>query len=646
MMQRRVGSVRMMTGWRMCGALGLAIAGAAQAKTGDAASEAATARTLAAKAIAAQQAGDPGGAAPVQYDVSFPNAVHHEAQVTATFAQVPAGPLRVQMARSSPGRYAVHEFAKNVYAVSAKDGAGRPLTLMRSDPYGWSVAGHDGTVVVTYTLFGDWGDGTYAQVDATHAHLNMPATFLWAPGYEGKPIRVRFRPFDPKWKIATQLPAAKAANTFWAPNLQYFMDSPTELSDFALREWPMTDAKGRTQLVRLAVHHTGTDADIDAYAAKTKAVIAQHYALFGQAPRYDYGTYTFIADYLPQIAGDGMEHRNSTIISDQRSLRDADFSQINTLSHEFVHSWNVERLRPAEMEPFDFTRANPTPSLWVAEGFTQYYGPLMIRRAGESSVDDFLKGLGSTLSMVVNRPARRYGGPEEMSLRAPFVDAAKAIDQVNPNIFVSYYPYGAMLALALDLQLRQRYPGLSLDAYMRHLWTTLGEPERAYTPADLERELGVLTRDPAFAKAFFDGSVHASGLPDYAPLLAQAGLTLRPVDTKTGWSGLSLVAADGGVVVGEAPWPNAPAYAAGLERGDTILSLDGTVVRDPASVQALLAGRAPGDRITMRYRQRGIEREASLRLAANPAFEVVRSETAGVSVTPAQMAFRKSWLGN
>jgi len=410
----------------------------------------------AAQAVAAQQAQDPGMRAGTDYDVAFPNAVHHEAQISATFARVPAGPLRVRMARSSPGRYAIHEFAKNVYAVSAKDGRGRPLQVIRSDPYGWTVAGHDGTVTVTYTLFGDWGDGTYAQIDATHAHLNMPATFLWAEGYDAQPIRVRFRPFDPKWRIATQLPAARGANTFWAPNLQYFMDSPTEISDFALREWPVTDALGKSYVVRLAVHHAGTDADLDTYTAKVKRVIAQHYALFGQAPRYDYGTYTFIADYMPQIAGDGMEHRNSTIITDRRGLAEAKFAQLNTLSHEFVHSWNVERLRPAELEPFDFTRANPTPSLWFAEGFTQYYGPLMIRRAGEMSVDDFLRGLGGTLSGVVNAPARRYGGPEEMSLRAPFVDAAKAIDQVNPNIFVSYYPYGAVVALSLDRQLRQR----------------------------------------------------------------------------------------------------------------------------------------------------------------------------------------------
>ena len=635
--------MRAMVAAAVLGAGALMMAGPAMAATG-----VQTADQLAAQALAMQQAGDPGEAAPVAYDVSFPNAVHHEAQVTATFRGVPAGPLRVQMARSSPGRYAIHEFAKNVYAVSAKDGRGRPLALTRTDPYGWSVAGHDGTVVVTYTLFGDWGDGTYAQIDATHAHLNMPATFLWATGYDAKPIRVRFHAFDPKWRVATQLPAGKAEGTYWAPNFQYFMDSPTELSPFSLRQWPMTDATGKTYLIRLAVHHMGTEAEVDTYAAKTKRVIAQHYALFGRAPRYDYGTYTFIADYMPQIAGDGMEHRNSTIITQPRGLAEANYAQLNTLSHEFVHSWNVERLRPAELEPFDFTRANPTPSLWFAEGFTQYYGPLLIRRAGESSVDDFLKGLGGTLNGVVNGSGRRYGGPEEMSLRAPFVDAAKSIDRTNPNIFISYYPYGAVVALALDLQLRQRFPGVTLDSYMRHLWETRGDAEKPYTPADLERGLAEVTRDPAFAKGFFDRYVHASGLPDFAPLLAQAGLAMQPRAPGAAWAGFALKADEGGIGVAIAapPAPSSPAYAAGLEEGDVRLSVGGMPANSAEDVTALLASHKPGDAVAVRYRQRGVERTATLRLAVDPAFTVVRGETVGAAVTPAQLAFRKAWLGN
>ncbi|MDQ3140115.1 MAG: PDZ domain-containing protein, partial [Pseudomonadota bacterium] len=530
----------------------------------------------------------------IHYDVSFDNAVHHEARIEATWRDVGAAPLRLQMSRSSPGRYAIHEFAKNVYSVSARDGQGRPLALTRTDPYGWSVAGHDGTVTVAYTLFGDRADGTYAQIDATHAHLNMPATFLWATGFDERPIRVRFRPYDPSWKIATQLPATREPNSFWAPNLQYFLDSPTELSDHMLREWQVADG-ARRATIRIALHHDGSAQDADIFAAKAKKVVAQQIALFGDTPDFDYGRYTFLADYLPHVSGDGMEHRNSTVISNTRSLRAADFAQLGTLSHEFFHAWNVERLRPAELEPFDFTRANPTPSLWFAEGFTNYYGPLTIRRAGESSVDAFLRNMGGALDNIVNSPARGYGSPQEMSLRAPFVDAAESIDPTNPNIFASYYTYGQVIALGLDLTLRQRFPGVTLDDYMRHLWRTHGVPEKSYTPDDLRAGLAAVTRDPAFAQAFFARTIMGSEVPDFAPLLAQAGLTLRPRAPGAAWLGpASFEAASPGATLGSATLadnsaPGTPLYAAGVERGDRIVSIGGAPVTGAADWTRLLA---------------------------------------------------------
>jgi predicted metalloprotease with PDZ domain len=116
------------------------------------------------------------------YEVRFPNAVHHEAEIAVTFTDLRPGTLELRMSRSSPGRYAIHEFAKNVYSVRVTDERGRELPVSRPNPYQWDVTGHRGTVTVTYTLFADRGGGTYSQVDRTHAHLNMPATFMWARG--------------------------------------------------------------------------------------------------------------------------------------------------------------------------------------------------------------------------------------------------------------------------------------------------------------------------------------------------------------------------------------------------------------------------------------------------------------------------------
>lgn len=589
---------------------------------------------------------DPGANAPTQYEVSFDNAGHHEAKIVATYRGVPKGPLKVRMSRSSPGRYAIHEFAKNVYNATAVDGAGKPLKVERSEPYGWTVAGHDGTVKVTYTLYADRGDGTYSQVDQTHAHLNMPATFLWAVGYDAKPIRVSFKRADPSWKIATQLPpVAGEADAYWAPNLQYFMDSPTEISALTMREWQVTDS-GRTYTFRLALHNPGTDEDADKFVEKLKAIVPEHIKVFGELPKFDHGQYTFIADYMPQITGDGMEHRNSTFISQPRSLFRGNFSQLGTASHEFFHAWNVERIRPAELEPFDFTKANPTPSLWLAEGFTQYYGPLLIRRAGQSTVDEFLTGLSGTLNGVVTGPGRLYGSPQEMSLRAPFVDAAAALDPTNPNIFTSYYPYGAVIGLALDLQLRGREKPLSLDDFMKRMWKNHGAVEKPYKPADIRAALGQTTGDQPFADAFFKASIEGSALPDFGLLLDQAGLKLRKKSPKKAWLGASRVKISGSDVILDAPpVPNSPLYAAGVEVGDRIISIGRFEFGSEGDWTDALDRLKPDDATTVKFVQRGQTREAPLKVAADPTLEVVRYEKADLKPTEAQLAFRKAWLG-
>ncbi|WP_428150361.1 M61 family metallopeptidase [Brevundimonas sp.] len=585
------------------------------------------------------------GAAQAQdYDISFDNAVHHEARITVTYRDVGTAPVRFQMSRSSPGRYAIHEFGKNVYSVSAVDGQGRSLTIERTDPYGWTVPGHDGTVSLSYTLFGDRSDGTYSQIDATHAHLNMPATLAWATGFDDRPVTVTFKPFSPDWTIATQLQPGADANTFAAPNLQYLMDSPAELSDHMVREWTVDD-HGVTRTLRIAAHHPGTEAEMDTFAERARRIVDAQIAVFGDVPDYDFGTYTFIADYMPYVNGDGMEHRNSTIINDSRSFREADFDQLGTLSHEFFHSWNVERIRPDELEPFDFTRANPTPSLWFAEGLTSYYGPLAMRRAGVSNVDAFLGEMGGQLNFVVNATGRRYGSPQEMSLRAPFVDAATSIDPTNSNIFVSYYPYGAVIGFGLDLTLRQRFPGKTLDDLMREMWRTHGVTERPYSPADIEAALARVTGDPAFARDWFARTIQGSDLPDFAPLLAQAGIVIRPANPTAAWAGAVRLPPAGPPVIAAALAPDTPLYAAGLDRGDQIVAVGDKAVAGQADWTAAVAAAKPGDEVPIRFLQRGVERSATLRFAADPSFDLVRAEAGGGSVTPAQLAFREAWLG-
>src|ERR1043165_2100688 len=144
--------------------------------------------------------------APIEYRLSFADAVHHVMQVEVTFPNVPGGPLQVRMSRSSPGRYAAFDFAKNVFEERFTDGAGKPLTPTRPNPFEWDVSGHNGTVHVMYKLFGDRADGTFTGIDTTHAHMMFPATLMWARGFTNRASRVTFvLPQGSNWKVATQL---------------------------------------------------------------------------------------------------------------------------------------------------------------------------------------------------------------------------------------------------------------------------------------------------------------------------------------------------------------------------------------------------------------------------------------------------------
>jgi predicted metalloprotease with PDZ domain len=590
--------------------------------------------------------------APVVYEISFPNAVHREAEVTASFRDVPAGPLRVRMARSSPGRYAVHEFAKNVYAFRATDAQGKALDVTRVSPHEWAVRGHRGRVDVRYTLYADRADGTYAGVDETRAHLNIPATFAYAPALATRSIRVTFHRPDPAWRIATQLQPTDDPETFRAPNLQYFMDSPTHLGTIDIRTWDVTSG-GRTQTVRLAVDHTGTADEVTAYADLTRRVVAEAAAVFGELPAFDYGTYTFVACYRSNCAGDGMEHRNSTSITASASLAQGQLGLLGTVSHEFFHAWNVERIRPRALEPFDFTDANMSGALWLAEGFTNYYGQLVLARAGIIPAGDYARRQTGAVNTLTVSPARAFAGASGMSEQAPFVDAAVSIDPTNRgNTFISYYTYGEALGLALDLTLRGRPTPVTLDEFMRTLWARHGKaqtaalaPARPYTLADAEAALAAVTADSVFARDFFRRFVTGSALPDFPTLLAQAGLLVRPARPGRAWLGdARYTAADGGLVVAAPTTIGTPLYEAGLDAGTRLLRLDDTAVTTVAELRAALDARRPGDRVRLTWVGRNGERTATVTLREDPNVEVLTFEDAGRTPSAAQLAFRRAWL--
>jgi len=573
------------------------------------------------------------------YEISFDNAVHHEAVVQATFPDLTSDIVEFRMSRTSPGRYALHEFAKNVYGFEATDSKGNVLPVTRPNPYAWNVSGHDGTINIKYILFANRGGGTYSQVDETHAHLNIPATFMFAPELSKRKIEVTFNVRgDLDWKVATQLPKV-SGTTYSAPNLYYFMDSPTEISNYMLRSF---EVDGKT--INLALHHNGTEAEADEYFEKVKKVVLAEKEVYDELPDFDYGNYTFLACYIPNASGDGMEHRNSTILTSTRSLADGGMERnIGTVSHEFFHAWNVERIRPKTLEPFDFEEANMSGALWFAEGFTSYYIGLILCRAGLSTPKDYVEGLAGTFNYVWNSPARQYFNPIEMSFQAPFVDAATSVDPVNrENMFISYYSYGSVLGLALDLSLREE--GLNLDDFMKLVWKKYGKTEIPYTIENLHDALNEYA-GKSYGDNFFNSYIYKSNMPDYKALMDSVGVILeQPEATPYFGAYVSMAPDNSGYMIRRNTSIGSPAYKAGLDNGDIVLGINNQPITAGQSFEDYLAQFNLGEPVEVKFSRYGIEKSTEMVLTPSPDYTFSLMEDKEAKPSKKMLEQRKEWL--
>jgi predicted metalloprotease with PDZ domain len=462
-------------------------------------------------------------------------------------------------------------------------------------------------------------------------------------------------PKGTNWKVATQLFPTSDPFTFTAPNLQYFMDSPTEVSDYGVRSFKVKNPDGKEFTIITAVHHDGPDSALDEYVAGTERIVREQGAIFGEYPEFDNGTYTFLGDYVPWGGGDGMEHRNSTVVAAPVSFKNPQTARqvLGTVSHEFFHAWNVERIRPKSLEPFNFEEANMSGELWIAEGFTQYYGGLVMGRAGLRPAEQTLLGLANSALGVAAHPGRQFRSPVQMSQHAPYSDSARSVDENNFGYsFISYYTYGSALALAMDLELRIRSSGRrSLDDYMRAMWRVHGKPggsqpgivARPYTLRDARDRLAEVSGDAAFAAEFFTRFVDGRDAPDYPKLLAPAGIVVSKRNPGTAWTGLQMDRQDATRVGGLVAF-GTPAFTAGLEEGDVITSIGGVAF---TTLAAALKDRKPGEQIAVEFRRpSGEVVKSTITLAEDPAWQAATIESTGGTLTPQQKAFRERWVGS
>ena len=319
------------------------------------------------------------------------------------------------------------------------------------------------------------------------------------------------------------------------------------------------------------------------------------------------------------------------------------------MAHEFFHSWNVRRIRPRSLEPFNFEQANMSGELWFAEGFTNYYGVLALQRVGLSSLDRFTKSMGSAVNAVLTAPGRKELNAVEMSEQAPFVDAATANDPVNTaNNFISYYTYGQALALAIDLSIRTEFPGKSLDDWMRAMWQEHPDVDKPYTLSDLERTLAQTTGSARFAHDVFEKHIYGREPFDYAALLARAGFSLEKQHPNTVWLGTRKFSfsEQGGAEIASPTLRDSPLYQAGLDVNDSILKWNGTAIGSDDALKDWLAARKPGETVQLDVQSRAGKKQVTLVLTEDPSLIIVPVERLGHPLDSAAERLRSQWLSS
>ena len=341
-----------------------------------------------------------------------------------------------------------------------------------------------------------------------------------------------------------------------------------------------------------------------------------------------------------------MEHRNSTVMTGQKL-------SLNTVAHEYFHNWNVERIRPEGLEPFNFRDVNMSGEMFLAEGFTQYYGNLSMLRSGLTAAND-LRAFARDLTYVLNTPGSSYRSAMDMSRLAPLVDGSSDdFPTYWNNDFVSYYSFGDVIALGLDLTLRARSDSrVTLDDFMRAMWRTYGKPGgpapglvgKPYTIADVQAQLAAASGDPAFAADFVKRYIAGTEKVDYAPLLLRAGFVLRAKAGPGTLGRVNLAKDDGVLRVASSTIIGSPVYKAGVDRGDEIVSVAGTATAAPEDLTKALQGHKAGETVEIVFRRRGQEVRSIATLADPVELELVPVELMGTAVSAEQMRFRRAWL--
>lgn len=523
----------------------------------------------------------------INFKVSMPRPWTHLLQVEMRVANqnLPAQ-TELKMAVWTPGSYLVREYARHVQDFEITDGGNRKLEWRKINKNTWQIDTNGAKeIIAKYNVYANELTVRTNELNDEHAFFTPAALLMFPKGEISSPSTVKVDPYG-TWKIATGLPVvAGQPNTFRAANFDVLFDSPFEVSNF--KEISFTVQGKPHKFV-----FTGEgNYDMQRIADDTTKIINECYKIFGDLP---YDNYVFIVNLR---GGGGLEHLNSTALQWQRFGFKPDGRYngfLSLVAHEFIHLWNVKRIRPDALGPFDYENENYTKLLWVAEGATSYYESVLLRRAGLMSDQAFLDGKASQILDLQTRPGRFETSLEDASLDAWIKYYRQDENSINNQI--SYYDKGDLVNMLLDVRIRTMSNGAkSLDDVMRYLYEEFAKKNKNYTPEDYQKASELAAGGSL--EDFFDKYVRGTDEIDYDGILNGIGLKLNDEETgeKQAYLGANLAETGGQLTVRSLP-VGTPAYEYGLNTGDQIVAVDGNRANQ-SFLTNYLGEKKPGDKV-------------------------------------------------
>jgi len=592
----------------------------------------------------------------VEYELRFGAPNTHLLDITVRAGGLAGPAAEFAIPDWAPGSYGITDYARNVQNFEAHAADGHALAWRKSDKQTWRIELEGGnTVTVRYRMYANTMANNWAQYNERHAFLGGPAVWMYLVGGKERAVRLNITlpPGGEGWRVATGLDRA-GENAFSAANYDWLADCPIEISSWTERTFAFA---GTTY--HFVVHDVMGHKDYSQAFGDTERIVRNLVPVFAPVAgtgeqAAPFREYWFLMHIWPESGG-GLEHLDSTQINypadwDDHTPRgpgaDTYERKLFVISHEFFHAWNVKRLRPRPLGPFDYSREDQTPSLWISEGLTSYYGQLALARAGIQTPEDYLLEISDLLTKFEQEPGRAERSIEDTSWDTWFRGRETGRQRYGINLAntnYSYYDGGQVVGHLFDFAIRQATGNRkSLDDWMRLLYSRYAPPNPGFEPADPIRAAAEVSGQDM--SDFFRRYVSGKEPLPYEQYFGYAGLrVVREPQASKPWSGITAVKGDDGRPVIGNIIPGSPAEQAGLDRGDVLIGVNGKEATFE-SIAAAIAVLKPGDTVRFTVLREKELRDFSVLLAPNPyaTIHIVPVE----KPTDLQKKIYESWIGH